>query len=201
MSAGQHPQVIQPAVTGRTEPTVPPIRSEAGSPATNVPNVRDLTDGSWQRTCFYSTPIGEPGSDERRHADVFLDSLITPAVEKLDPTMCVVRADQLSSSLITDAVYEHVANARLLIADLSFHNANVLHEVGVRHAIDKPCVLISRAEDPIPANLQNVRMVRMKTSGIWDFVPRIESYRSEIEDYARSALSGEGPSSSPVPKP
>jgi hypothetical protein len=171
-----------------------------GSPAANVRSVQGLADASWQGTCFYSTPIGEPGSDERRHADVFLDSLIIPAVEKLDPTMRVVRADQLSSSLITDAVYEFVANARLLIADLSFHNANVLHEVGVRHAIDKPCVLISRAEDPIPANLQNVRMVRMKTTGIWDFVPRIEAYRNEIEDYARSALVGDGPSSSPVPR-
>lgn len=161
----------------------------AGRPT--APFYAPMADADWQTTCFYSTPIGEPGSPERRHADVFLETLIEPAIARIDPSMRVVRADQLSSGRVTEAIYNHIDNARLLIADLSYHNVNVFHEVGYRHASRLPCVLISRIDDPISSNLKDVRTIRIDTRSIVDFVPNIESYQSEIEKYARSALLGE----------
>jgi hypothetical protein len=76
----------------------------------------------------------------------------------------------------------------------------VLHEVGIRHATGKPCVLISRREDPIPSNLKDVRVVFVDTSQVWDFVSDIEARRAELTEYARWALSAEGLESSPVHK-
>lgn len=154
----------------------------------------------WPRTCFYSSPIDEAGSEERKHADGMLNSLVKPAIEALDPTMNVIRSDQLPSSLITEDIFKHVFQARLLIADLSFHNANVLHEVGLRHASGKPCVLISRVEDEIPANLRDVRIVLVNTSGFWGYTSEIETRRRELTGYARWALSSEGQDSSPLQK-
>ncbi|MDX6595204.1 MAG: hypothetical protein QOI72_586 [Solirubrobacterales bacterium] len=161
-------------------------------------DVGDLQEATWQRTCFFSAPIGEPGTKQRRHSDVFLDSLVRPAIEALDPGMRVIRADQLPSSLVTASVFECVLKSRLVIADLSFHNANVLHEVGMRHLSAKPFVLISRTDEEIPANLKEIRVVRINTSEVFEFTQEIEDRRSEIASYAGWALSPAAENASPV---
>jgi hypothetical protein len=160
----------------------------------------DLTQVAWNRTCFYSSPIGEEHSEERKHSDVLMDSLVRPAIEALDPKMRVVRSDRLSSSPITASVFEHVFRSRLVIGDLSYHNPSVLYEVGLRHASGQPCVLISRTGDRIPANLQDVRVVLVNTSELWGFMSDIEIRRQEVTDYARWALSSAGQDASPVRK-
>ncbi len=154
-------------------------------------------DAAWN-VCFYSSPIDDPGTDVRQHADAFLNALVEPAVDQLEGTMEVVRADRLPSSPVTGSVFEHVVRSRLLIADLSYHNPNVLHEVGIRHAFGKPCVLISRSEDKIPANLREVRTVLVKTEKFSDFNLELETRRREITEYARWALSADGETSNPV---
>lgn len=168
--------------------------------AAQAASLRDLTEATWERTCFYSSPIGKPGTEQRKHSDAFLNSLVRPAIEALDPRMGVIRADRLPSSPVTAGVFEHVFRSGLLIADLSFHNPSVLHEVGLRHASGRPCVLISRVEDEIPANLRDVRVVMVNTSEIWDFMSEIGSRRREITDHARWALSSDAQDSSPVGK-
>ena len=155
-------------------------------------------DEVWDKTCFYSSPIRKPGTDVRQHADAFLNALVEPAIEQLDGSMRVVRADHLSSSPVTGSVFEHVVRSGLLIADLSYHNASVLHEVGLRHGSGKPCVLISRLEDEIPANLREVRTVLVKTETFWDFYAEFEVKRREIAEYARWALSADAAASNPV---
>jgi hypothetical protein len=151
----------------------------------------DLRDAAWDRTCFYSSPIGNPGSEERRHSDVFLNSLIRPAVEALGPPLRAVRADLLPSGLITASVIEHVFRSRLMIADLSYHNANVLHEVGLRHATGQPCVLVSRTHEQLPANLKELRVVFVDTSEVACFMQEFEARRDEITRNAEWALSSE----------
>jgi predicted ATPase len=112
--------------------------------------------------------------------------------------MGVIRSDRLSSSPITASVLEHVFRSGLMVADLSFHNPSVLYEVGLRHASGRPCVLISREEDPIPANLRDVRLVKVNTSALWEFWSGIESRRTEIVDYSHWALSSNSKDSNPV---
>jgi len=50
----------------------------------------------WQKVCFYITPIGADSSEERKHADLFMSSLVQPALEELGLT--VVRADQIGEA-------------------------------------------------------------------------------------------------------
>lgn len=170
----------------------PPVSAVEGGQGPSAPDGYGDRDAYWRRSCFYSSPIGGPRSDEREHADMFQESLVEPAIEALDPSMEVIRADELPSSSITASVIEHVVNSRLLIADLSFHNPNVLYEVGLRHARRKPFVLISRALDPIPSNLRDARVVRMHTDSVSRFVTEMDTRRVEIAEYARWAISPEG---------
>jgi len=105
--------------------------------------------------------------------------------------MAVVRSDELPSSLVTASVIEHVVHSRLVIADLSFHNPNVLYEVGVRDASSKPFVLVSRAADPIPSNLGHFRVVQVSTDKVPTFVSEMATRREQITNYARWALFGD----------
>lgn len=164
------------------------------------PALGDLCQATWDRTCFYASPIGEEQSKEREHSDGLMNSLVQPAIRALDPKMGVIRSDRLSSSPITASVFEHVFRSRLVIADLSFHNPSVLYEVGLRHASGQPCVLISRTVDRIPADLQDVRVVRVDTSELWGFMSDIDTRRQELTDSARWALSSAGRDTSPVQK-
>jgi hypothetical protein len=174
---------------------------KSGSESAN--GVADTQPGSggdrpWNRTCFYSSPIREPETEQRRHSDAFLQLLVEPALEALDPPMQAIRADGLPSSPITAEVYKHVVCSRLMIADLSYHNPNVLEEIGVRIAISKPLVLISREQDPIPSNLRDERVVLVNTSEFWRFPAEIEERQKEITEFSRWALSPHGRDASPL---
>ena len=141
----------------------------------------------FETTCFYITPIGEDGSDQRKHADLFLGSIVEPAIEHLG--LKLVRADIIDKpGTITKQIIEYIIKARLVIADLSFHNPNVFYELALRHAVRKPVVQIIRASDRIPFDLNQIRTIKIDTSDIYTLVPKIETYRSEISNQVRRAL-------------
>jgi len=82
----------------------------------------------WKSICFYISPIGDEGSEHRQHADLFLGSIVEPAVEEFG--LKVVRADRIGKpGMITAQIIEHVLKSRLVIADLSYHNPNVFYEL------------------------------------------------------------------------
>jgi hypothetical protein len=47
----------------------------------------------FESTCFYITPIGEENSEARQHSDLFLGSIVEPAMEQF--RLNVVRADSI----------------------------------------------------------------------------------------------------------
>ena len=143
----------------------------------------------WSRVCFYVTPIGDDDSEHRRHSDLFLGSIVEPALADFD--LHVVRADQIGEAgMITKQVIDYIAKARIVVADMSFHNPNVFYEVALRHASRKPLVQIIRACDRIPFDLDQIRTVRIDTSDIYSLVPQLETYRSEIASQVRRVLEG-----------
>lgn len=170
-----------PTPEGNFVPVIGPIEQS--------PTVAASGEVDWDKVCFYVTPIGSSGSEERQHSDLFLGSLVEPAV--LEFGLTVVRADQIGKpGMITAQVIEHIAKARLVIADLSFHNPNVFYELALRHARRLPVVQITRRMDPIPFDLDQFRTVQIDTTSIFSLVPQLESYRSEIANHIRRALSG-----------
>lgn len=141
----------------------------------------------FESTCFYVTPIGDEGSEERRHSDLFLGSIIEPALEQFH--LRVVRADAIDKpGTITRQIIEYLLKSRLVIADLSFHNPNVFYELALRHAMRLPVVQVIRSSDRIPFDLNQVRTIRIDTSDIYALVPKIDTYRSEIASQVRRAL-------------
>lgn len=152
--------------------------------------------GDFAKICFYITPIGEDNSEERRHADFLMEYIIKPAVEEFGLT--VVRADQMGKAgMIGKQVIEHILNARLVIADLSFHNPNVFYELCLRHATRLPTVQIKRTVDTIPFDLNQYRTIPIETRDPYSLVPKIQTYTAEVANQVRRALqdseSGDNP--------
>lgn len=141
----------------------------------------------FETVCFYVTPIGEEESEQRKHSDLFLSSLVEPALEQFQ--LRVVRADAIDKpGTITRQIIEYLIKARLVIVDLSFHNPNVFYELAIRHAARLPVVQLIRAADRIPFDLNQSRTIRIDTTDIYSLVPRLEVYKSEIASQVRRAL-------------
>ncbi len=144
-------------------------------------------DQDWDTTCFYISPIGEVDSEQRNHADLFLGSIVEPALEEFD--LEVIRADKIAKpGMITKQVIEYILHSKLVVADLSFHNPNVFYELSLRHACRFPTVQIIRMGDPIPFDLDKFRTIKIDTTSIYSLVPNLQSYKAEIATQVRAAL-------------
>lgn len=162
-------------------------RSTIPSTAGNKVAAQAEASRDWQHICFYITPIGADDSQERKHSDLFMSSLVQPALEELGLT--VVRADQIGEpGMITSQVLEYLKRSRLAIADLSYLNPNVFYEVALRHALRLPVVQVIRKADRLPFDVNQARTLVIDTSDIYTLVPKLQTYRAEIANQARKAL-------------
>lgn len=98
---------------------------------------------------FVITPIGADGSPERLHADWVLNAAIKPVFEPRGYE--VFRSDSIADpAMINDAIFQHVIEDEVCVADLSFLNPNVFYELGVRHALEKPVIHIAHDAIRLP---------------------------------------------------
>src|SRR5690606_32460782 len=122
---------------------------------------------------------------------------IAPAMEELG--LRVVRADHIGQAgMLTTQVLEHLRFARLVIADLSFLNANVFYEMGIRHAARLPIVQVIRKADRLPFDVNQVRTIVIDAATTYAFVPKMATYKSEIATQARSALASPESTGNPL---
>lgn len=90
--------------------------------------------------CFILSPIGGENTKIRKRADKIYEKVIKPVIE---PKYKALRADEIhETGLITRQVIQHIINDPLVIADLSMKNPNVFYELGIRHTLKKPTILI-----------------------------------------------------------
>lgn len=91
--------------------------------------------------CFIVSVIGNPGSEERRHADWFFFGVVKPTFDAHFPDYHIMRADQMRMpGMITTQIVEKLLKSQLVIADMSFLNPNVFYEIGIRHMTGKPII-------------------------------------------------------------
>jgi hypothetical protein len=151
------------------------------------PQAQQSQGQNWDNICFYISPIGEEGSEHRSHSDLFLGSLVEPALEEFN--LNVVRADKIGKpGMISAQIVEHILRSKLVIADLSFHNPNVFYELSLRHVCRLPTVQIIRKCEKIPFDLEQFRTIQIDTSSIFTMVPNLQSYKAEIATQVRMAL-------------
>lgn len=93
------------------------------------------------KECFVIMPISNQDGYEADHFNLVYEDIIKVACTRAGYT--AIRADDVKqTNLIHKDILQRVLEAPMAICDLSSNNPNVLFELGIRQAFDKPVVLI-----------------------------------------------------------
>lgn len=149
--------------------------------------------------CFVAMPIRSAGSDEHAHfAGIY--EMIKGTVTAAGYT--VLRADRNAApGNINKEIITQLAEASLVIADLSDSNPNVFYELGVRHALRRSgtILLSDKLKSPsVPFDLGSYRVIQYEGSiaGISSLLQEVQSAIAalnspDVDDFST-------PSDSPV---
>ena len=127
-------------------------------PTTPGHNGADVTATSSARRCFVISPIGQEGSDIKRHADEVFEHIIVPAMNQ-----CGVvphRSDHLTApGKISDQMFARILGDDLCIAILTGFNPNVFYELAIAHAGRRPVIIMMEKGKELPFDVKDLRCV------------------------------------------
>jgi len=141
--------------------------------------------------CFVIAPIGPKDSEVRRRSDKVLKHIFKKALaNKYD----VRRADEIDEpGMITSQVLGAVQECPLVVADLTTHNPNVLYELAVRHAIEKPIIhAIEPKLSKIPFDIAGFRTIEFDLTDPDSIESAVEQLKKQAEQ-AEKGNFGETP--------
>jgi hypothetical protein len=137
------------------------------------------------RRCFVISPIGQPGTAVRHHADDVYRFIIRPALEKfgIEPE----RSDEISESgQITEQMFERIFRADLCVVVLTGFNPNVFYELAVAQCAARPTLLLLEQGLILPFDVKDLRTIEYQLQPIG---PLVDGYYSDImEDQVRELV-------------
>jgi O-acetyl-ADP-ribose deacetylase (regulator of RNase III) len=145
----------------------------------------NVMENNKPKTCFVIMPFGEkPNIDgEVINFDHVYEYIIKKSIESLDITC--IRCDEIGEAgSIHEDMFQHIFEDDVAVVDLTSLNANVLYELGVRHALrDSVTVLIQKKGTPIPFNIQGFRIIEYELD-----LPGIDKAQKDIAEFVRGGL-------------
>lgn len=103
-------------------------------------------------TCFMMMPFADPLGG-------YYASVYQPAIEKAKLKAVRADAEIFGTGKIIDQIWGGINSARVLVAELTGRNPNVLYELGLAHALRKPVVLVSSNLEDVPFDVRHVRVI------------------------------------------
>ena len=125
--------------------------------------------------CFVVTPIGSEGDPIRRHIDGVIKAAIKPVLEEYGYQ--VIAAHTMSESgAIDKQIFKELYEDKLVIANLTQNNPNVMYELAARHCFGKPVIIIAEAGSTLPFDILRERTIFYvnDAQGILDLKERLQ---------------------------
>ncbi len=101
--------------------------------------------------CFIITPIGDESDPIRRHIEGIIDAAIKPALE--DKYELIVAHKMSEPGSITKQVIREIYSSKLVVANLTGRNPNVMYELAFRHSLGKPVIMIVEKGTSLPSDI------------------------------------------------
>lgn len=109
-----------------------------------------------KKECFIIMPIADQAGYDEGHFKLVYEDIIKIACEKAG--FKPIRADDVKqTNLIHKDILQKILETPMAICDMSSNNPNVLFELGIRQAFDKPVVLI---KDTITKSIFDISPLR-----------------------------------------
>lgn len=127
--------------------------------------------------CFVVMPVTDPEGYVPGHFMSIYQDILAPACEQAGykPT----RADQVrEANIIHLDILRRLLESPMVICDLSSRNPNVLFELGLRQAFDRPVVLVQEVGTPQIFDIAPIRYIEYR---------REQKFREVVEDQNKIA--------------
>lgn len=119
--------------------------------------------------CFVIMPISDQGDYPAGHFTKVYEQIIKPAVEETGYEPYRVDENNICDSII-NKIFNAIQDCPMAICDLSNRNPNVLYELGLRQAYDKPVVLIQDDKTQKIFDVSGISTVFYKSARMYEDV-------------------------------
>ena len=135
--------------------------------------------------CFVIMPISDHPDYDPGHFKRVYNHIFKPAIEQAG--YIPIRADdETKSNNIVADIIKKIVESDMAICDISTRNANVLYELGIRHAYDKPVLLVKDEKTESIFDISGIRYTN------YDSSLRIDRVDSDIQKIRQSISSHTG---------
>ena len=119
--------------------------------------------------CLVIMPFSDPKGYEPGHFRKIYNHILAPAIEASG--FVPHRIDEnAESTMIHAKLLDQLINAPMVLCDLSSKNPNVLYELGIRHAFDKPVVLVQEKGQDRIFDISGLTTVEYRKERLYDEV-------------------------------
>jgi hypothetical protein len=130
-------------------------------------------------TCFVIMPISDTPGYEAGHFGRVYEHLLKPAITQAG--FNAVRADDTNKTdYIVVGIIQKIVESEMVLCDFSARNPNVMYELGIRHAFDKPVVLIRDRNTDKVFDIQGLRYTE------YDHSLRVDTVQKDIEKISKA---------------
>ena len=118
----------------------------------------EIIESQAKDICFIITPIGNEGSVIRKKTDGLIHNVLKPVCKEANlEAIAAHEIEQLGS--ITSQVIQHIVSSKLVIANLTYLNPNVMYELAIRHALKKTVICIAEEDTNLPFDINTERTI------------------------------------------
>lgn len=125
--------------------------------------------GDMDKRCFVIMPISDQGDYPEGHFTKVYEQIFKPAIVEAGFEPYRVDENKICDSII-NKIFEAVQNCPMALCDLSNRNPNVLYELGLRQAYDKPVVLVQDEKTERIFDVSGINTVGYKSMRLYEDV-------------------------------
>ncbi|MEC0282312.1 hypothetical protein [Terribacillus saccharophilus] len=131
------------------------------------------------KTCFIVTPIGNESTEVRRAAEGIIDAVIIPVLTELNIKVEVAHRISETGS-INKQIITRLVGADLVVANLTGLNPNVMYELAIRHAVQKPVIQLMENGTKLPFDVTEERTLIYKND-MYGVVSLQKDFRAAVK--------------------